>query len=270
MFKTTLKKYCPPQLLRLLYKIYKLLIYRTKPKHTNPMLNSKSLGGVVAYNKFGGYFLPLQSIHRPASQATLRGIVWESETIDYLVKNCEGGDIIHAGTYFGDFLPALSQACDENNLIWAFEPNQENYRCAEITCLINKLDNVNLYNAGLGALNSSALINTLDSEGKSMGGSSKIIDKDSSIDSIHTEEIKMVSLDTIIPQERNISILQLDIEGYEKEALMGAMDILKRCHPTLLLENPLPDSSWLEQNILSLGYEFIKEVQGNSILKKLS
>lgn len=267
MFKKVIKKYCPPQLLSLLYKIYKVLIYRTKPKHSKPMQNSKSLGGVIAYNKFGGYFLPLQSIHRPASQATLRGIVWENETIDYLVNNCEGGDIIHAGTYFGDFLPALSQACDENNFIWAFEPNQENFRCAEITCLINKLENVNLYNAGLGALNSSAFMNTLDSEGKSLGGSSKVIESDSNMDSSYLEKVKIVSLDTIIPQERNISVLQLDIEGYEKEALMGAIDILKRCRPILLLENPLPDPTWLEQNILSLGYKFVKEVQGNSIFK---
>ena len=87
------------------------------------------------------------------------------------------------------------------------------------------------------------------------------------MDSSYLEKVKIVSLDTIIPQERNISVLQLDIEGYEKEALMGAIDILKRCHPILLLENPLPDPTWLEQNILSLGYKFVKEVQGNSIFK---
>ena len=269
MFKTIIKEYCPPQLLSLLYKIYKFLIYRTKPYHTKPISNSNSLGGVIAYNKFGGYFLPLQSMQRPALQATLRGIVWESDTIDYLTKNCKGGDVIHAGTYFGDFLPALSQACDEDTMIWAFEPNQENYRCAEITCLINKLDNVNLHNVGLGALNSSALMNTVDSDGKSMGGSSTIIENDSNLDLTHMEEVEIISLDTLIPEDRNISILQLDIEGYEKEALMGAMGILRRCHPTLVLENPLPDSAWLEKSILSMGYKIVKEVQGNSILQKL-
>ena len=110
-------------------------------------------------------------------------------------------------------------------------------------------------------------MNTLDSEGKSLGGSSKVIESDSNMDSSYLEKVKIVSLDTIIPQERNISVLQLDIEGYEKEALIGAIDILKRCRPILLLENPLPDPTWLEQNILSLGYKFVKEVQGNSIFK---
>ena len=70
-------------------------------------------------------------------------------------------------------------------------------------------------------------------------------------------------------KNRNISLLQLDIEGYEKQALLGGMDLIKRCAPILLLENPLPDTIWLEKHIFSLGYSVTGVVQGNSILQNL-
>jgi len=250
-----------------MYVVYKLIVYRTTPKHAKPLVDVGCLSGMIAYNKFGGYCVPLTSIQRPALQATLRGLVWEEETVEFIRANSGGGDIIHAGTYFGDFLPALSQGCDADAVVWAFEPNPQNFLCAEITCLINKLDNVKLYNAGLGQSETSGVMNTIDSKGRSMGGSSTIIDKDSDIESAYTETIKIVSLDSLIPGDRHISLLQLDVEGYEKQVLLGGMDMIKRCSPILVLENPLPDSSWLEQNIFSLGYAVTGEVQGNSILQ---
>ena len=59
----------------------------------------------VAYNMFGGYCVPLSSYCRPAAQAILNGQVWEPETIAELRKFAKigGGDVVHAGTYFGDF-----------------------------------------------------------------------------------------------------------------------------------------------------------------------
>ena len=158
MFKKIIKRITPSPVLNLLYELYKFLIYRTSPTQPKPGKGLDCLAGMIAYNKFGGYCLPLDSIQRPALQATLRGIVWEEQTVEFMRKNSRGGDIIHAGTYFGDFLPGLSQACDKGAVIWAFEPNPQNHRCAEITCLINGLLNVNLHNVGLGQSDRSVLL----------------------------------------------------------------------------------------------------------------
>jgi hypothetical protein len=65
----------------------------------------------------------------------------------FLQENCQSGDIVHAGPYFGEFLPALADVADN---VWAFEPKEENYRCAVITQMINQLHNVELHNAALG------------------------------------------------------------------------------------------------------------------------
>lgn len=270
MLKKLIKEVTPSPLLHLLYRLYKIAIFRTRPRRVVPDRALSSLRVMIAYNRFGGYCLPLNSIQRPALQAVMRGAVWEEETVEFMRHNCSGGDIVHAGTYFGDFLPGISGACEDDAIIWAFEPNSENYRCAEITCRINNLTNVKLFNAGLGQTDSRGVMNTVDVKGRSMGGSSTIVDSSSDLDFGQTETVQIVSLDAVVPDSRNVSLLQLDIEGYEKYALLGALNLIKRCSPILLLENPLPENEWLEEHIFPLGYSVVGEVQGNSVLRNVS
>jgi FkbM family methyltransferase len=219
----------------------------------------------IAYNKYGGYCVPLSSKHRPAAEDILSGEVWEEEIIEFLMSRCGDGDIVHAGTFFGDFLPALSQSLAQGSRIWAFEPNPENYRCAFITTYINGLQNVELINAGLGERQGFLQMVTSDTDGKSLGGGSRMIletDKDSTAGSITVE---VVTVDEVIPSERKISIIQLDVEGFEKPALAGALKSIRRCKPILILES-LPDEDWFSTNILQLGYRMVGKAHDNTIL----
>jgi hypothetical protein len=87
-------------------------------------------------------------------------------------------------------------------------------------------------------------------------------DGDSTEDSITVE---VVTVDDVIPSERKISIIQLDVEGFEKPALAGALNSIQRCKPILILES-LPDEDWLYTNILPLGYKIAGEAHDNTIL----
>ncbi len=70
---------------------------------------------------------PARRRPRPAAAAVLAGNVWEAGVIAFMARNCGTGDIVHAGTYFGDFLPGLSHALTPGARLWAFEPSSENY-----------------------------------------------------------------------------------------------------------------------------------------------
>jgi hypothetical protein len=66
-----------------------------------------------------------------------------------------------------------------------------------------------------------------------------------------------------------VSILQLDVEGHEKEALAGALKTIRRCLPIIILET-LPESillrsAWFAENVLGLGYRPFGTVHGNVI-----
>jgi FkbM family methyltransferase len=185
-------------------------------------------------------------------------------------NNCANGDIVHAGAYFGDFLPALSQACAPDCKIWAFEPNLENFRCARITLLLNHLDNVMLRNAGLGEEDNILKMRTKDEIGRSLGGKSRIVDS-GEIDPEFDEEVHIVKIDSIIDCDRAVSIIQLDVEGHEKAALSGARATIQRCLPILILEvqrgSNLLDSAWFASNILSLGYTQTNTLHGNTVFQ---
>jgi len=207
-------------------------------------------------------------MQRPAAQAILRGEVWESETIEFIAKHCRGGDILHAGTYFGDFLPALSRAVSVDGMVWAFEPNIENYRCAIITQQINGLENVCLTNAGLGESKDNAFLITHDENGVAMGGASMVAAEKDCSEQDSLQVVDIVSIDSMVPSDRNIKVIHLDVEGYEKQVLMGGIQTIRRCQPILILETFSYDV-WFENNIASLGYVVTGDVHGNYILKIL-
>jgi FkbM family methyltransferase len=185
---------------------------------------------IVAYNEYGAYCLPRAALHRPACQAVLNGDVWERETIAFMSANCANADIVHAGTFFGDFLPALSRAAGAGGKIWAFEPSSANHYCAKTTICLNNLWNIELLNAALGSASSRIGFSTVNAQGKALGGASHFDPAGG------TETVTQVRIDDVVPVSRQVAILQLDVEGYEREALRGGQETIRRCRPIIILE----------------------------------
>jgi FkbM family methyltransferase len=265
--KLYLKRNLPNYLLTPLLNFYIWYRFRNNAKHLSPINKSHLiLSATIANNEYGSYCIPRRAIQRPAVQAILRGEVWEKNTLEFISRHCAEGDIVHAGTFFGDFIPYLSNSLKCGAQIWAFEPNPTSFKCAQITILLNELKNVNIFNSGLSDYSKDAQMHTYDADGKSRGGSSEILTKQSDVDSSLTEMVSLVSIDETIPSDRVVSVIQLDVEGFEEFALSGAFSVIDRCKPILILEL-LPKESWLIDNIYSRGYEMAGKVCGNYIFK---
>jgi FkbM family methyltransferase len=220
---------------------------------------------LVARNEHGVYCVPRASQHRPVAQAILASGVWEAETLDLVRGADREGDIVHAGTFFGDFLPALARSRADGALVWAFEPGDENYRCTEITIAFNGLENVELANVGLDARGGTALLATGDREGLPLGGASRIIDP-ARARWWDNEQVQVVAVDEVVGADRSVSAIHLDVEGHEQEALAGALHTIARCRPLIVLET-LPEASFIEQHLAPLGYRVDGTVNVNSILR---
>ena len=228
----------------------------------------------IAYNEYGGYCVPLASVHRPACTVILSGLVHEPETIRFIIAHCRSGDLVHAGAYFGDFLPALSRGLAPNAKLWAFEPDAEHHRCASITIKINACRNIELTNAALGARESSGRMATADQSGRSFGGAKRLVPESMSVDDLRVEghaiasnsitTVRVVSVDDIVPTDRHVSVLHLDVEHHEQQALAGALRTIERCRPVVILET-VPEPSWMSANILGFGYREIGRVHDNSV-----
>jgi len=222
---------------------------------------------LIGSNCYGRYCVPAPSRHRPAARTILEGQIWEPETVAFLMSKCGHGDVVHAGTYFGDFLPALSKAVAPSARIWAFEPSVENFRCAEITLQLNDIRNVDLAHAALGDKAGTALLFTGSTGKRPRGGASKIGAK--RVPGREYEEVAVVTVDSVVPDDRHVSIVQLDVEGYEQQALAGALATIRRCLPRLVLESLPKDRVWFRENVLALGYRKVGRLNDNVVLTVL-
>jgi FkbM family methyltransferase len=224
-----------------------------------------ALDCLLARNEHGIYCIPRASKHRPVAQTILQARVWEADTIDLMGGTDRSGDIVHAGTFFGDFIPALARSRESGAIVWAFEPGRENYRCARITAMLNDAENVVLTNAGLDSRGGSALLVTSDREGRALGGESSLVLDPSQAPLRDKEEVELVAIDEVVPASRRVAVIQLDVEGHEQAALAGALLTIERCRPLIILES-LPEKSWLAENLAPLGYEADGSVNRNFVL----
>lgn len=273
--KQFIKSMIPNRMLPVAQRIYWHVVDASKavPFSADDLNALPALRCLVSYNRYGGYCVPVASRHRIAARKILANDVYEPDTIAFMTTHCGTGDIVHAGTYFGDFLPALSVACTDGSKVWAFEPNPENYQCAKITMEINRLANVELINAGLGARRRTVHLKTVDDTGRALGGASQIVEDvrphDPEGKRRGTEIIHVVPVDEVVGPDRRVSILQLDVEGHEKEALEGALGTIRRCRPVIILEvwpgSTLLNSDWFLENILSLGYHRVGQLHDNAV-----
>ncbi|MDU8910010.1 FkbM family methyltransferase [Aestuariicoccus sp. MJ-SS9] len=211
-------------------------------------------------NEYGRYCVPAGLETRPAAKAVLAGGVYEPDTIRFMRNHAGAGDIIHAGAFFGDFIPALSGALASDARLWAFEPNPGNHAAAEKTIALNDLENVTLTNAALSNREEEVLFRTSDAEGRSLGGLSHFVTEEGD----GVEPVQAVMLDYVVPRTRNVSILQLDVEGHEKQALRGAYHLIYRCRPILILEY-FGQLQWINRTFRGLNYEKVGKLHGNFV-----
>lgn len=214
--------------------------------------------GTIAENRYGSYSVPEGLDHRPAVRLVKAGDVYEPDTIAFMRDHAGAGDVIHAGTFFGDFLPGLSAAMAKGAKIWAFEPSPDSFAHAKKTVSLNKLRNVELGNFALSDREGEIGFRIRDADGNPMGGHAHFTEEDGP----GVAKVPAVMLDYAVPLDRPVSILQLDVEGHEGAALLGAYHILHRWRPILVLEE-FSRPRWLRKQFPRLGYRKERRLHGN-------
>ncbi len=225
---------------------------------------------VLAHNLHGVYCVPRAlALRRPALpvlHAILASDVWEPDTLELLCSAEREGDVVHAGAFVGDFLPALARSRAPGALVWAFEPNHETCQCAQVTVELNGLDNVVLGHAGLAAAHGTALLAVSDRAGEPLGGGSRVVIDPARARWVSTEEVALTSIDEAVGPDRRVAAMHLTVQGHEREALSGAMRTIERSLPLIVLAR-LPEADWIAANLTPLGYRPAGTVDSSSILR---
>lgn len=199
------------------------------------------------------FYVPELASHRPASTKIIQGELYEPLTHDLFeaIFRNNPGSAVHAGAFFGDMLPHLSEVV--SGTVWAFEPVIENYLLAQLCCEANALSNVLLYRAALHDRFENLSMLTEGPDGLHRGGSSQVSKNGN-------QTVAGVTLDSM-PLE-SVLLIHLDIEGHELSALDGARETLALQKPVVAIEdNPRKCASLLRD----CGYELVGDIPGVSV-----
>ena len=161
--------------------------------------------------------------------------VYERPLIDWAVQFLSkgGGNFVDIGAHVGSW--TLIMAKHAKN-VTAFEPQKMRYYqlCGNIA--INGLDNVTAINYGLASPDRSGSSLMLTKFGKDTGSST--LRPDVVENTRHeVQGLEMVQIKCLDEFNLNgVSLIKIDVEGYELEVLKGALQTLERCRPSIILE----------------------------------
>jgi len=198
----------------------------------------------IAMNEYGFYCVPESYIGRNIVDHLLAGNVYEPQTLKMLQHHLGTGDIVTGGAFIGDFLPALHRWLDPTARIHTFEPVPTSFAAAEETIRLNGLNQVTLSNVAVGAEPGSLTMMVTRPNGRPIAAGERIVEG-AEADGGRYIDVDIMTLDTLVPKSRRISILHLDVEGFERPALQGAERILTTSQPLVVLEG---QKRWLKND----------------------
>ena len=173
---------------------------------------------------------------------------------DNLSSYVDNKDVmIQAGGNAGYYVKRYSELF---NTVYTFEPDPTNFYCLNLNVTSR---NVYRYQAFLGCSHEcKELVNTHATHGH---GGSHVSSNSGKIPTLKIDDLNL----------NTCNLIHLDIEGYEKFALLGAIETLKRCKPIVCIEDYEPwkqryNTSLAEvENILfGIGYKIIGQVENDT------
>ena len=141
------------------------------------------------------------------------------------------GSMVHAGAFFGDMLPSFSRKTP--GTVYAFEPVLEHYQLASAAVVANGLRNVRLLHAGLSTEPSIGQIQTWRGE-RHIGGAAALI-RGTAQPKHRAQDVAVLSIDQLTIDD--LSVVQLDVEGWELEVLRGGRETLRTQQPVITVED---------------------------------
>ena len=165
---------------------------------------------------------------------------------DSIMSNTpERKSVVQAGGNCGLYPFMLAFEFDK---VFTFEPDPVNFFCLSKNCKTNRIVK---FNTALGDKNTFL---TIGNKSPKNVGMSKIGDGLVSIFSITLDSLKLSSL----------SLLFLDIEGYEYFALKGSINTIKKYRPTIVFELSPGEKDYIFNLLAKLDYEEVKSFNSSS------
>lgn len=157
---------------------------------------------------------------------------FEEHCLKVLRKLLEPGDcFLDIGANIGLYTLESARIVGDNGVVYAFEPNSENYRHLLRNTELNNLENVKAMNFGIGDERTKISLRLPKNGNK---GEYTIGDVEGEI----IEDVNIEKMDDVVKKEdiNKINLVKMDIEGAEIDALKGMRETINKYRPVFLIE----------------------------------
>jgi len=158
------------------------------------------------------------------------------DEINYIRQNLKEGDIaIDIGAHKGGYLYWMQKRVKQKGKIYAFEPQTKLFKYLNMIVQLRNYQNVTIENLGLSSKeNEVDFFIPKTSKGDSPGARIGALMDEMPFDEF---KIQTTTLDNYF-YKRQIkpNLIKIDVEGHEKEVLLGGLQLLKSCYPSIVME----------------------------------
>ncbi len=220
-----------------------------------PYLDERDLP-VNIHNCYYGHARFVISTRYRIERFLLHSHAYDEKTLLYLMRIVSPGDVcIDIGANIGAITLSLAYRVGPRGRVLAFEPGPLLFNRLIRNIEATRLRNVESYQEGVGRQN--ATLYWCLEEGENAGNA--FLSKE-----LTPIAVPVVRLDdcAAIRQLARIDFIKIDVEGMELSVIQGALDVIRRFRPHLLIETrrddgPLADEVSEMLSLLSVeGYEF--------------
>jgi FkbM family methyltransferase len=141
-----------------------------------------------------------------------------------------GMHVLDIGANIGYYTMLSASLVGPSGSVTAIEPNPDSVRLLEASRRANSFDNVTVLQLAAGR--ERGLLVLHGSYGNVMTSAAP----DEATALINSTTVPSFKVDDLIPRDKKIDFVKIDVEGAEYNALLGASELIKRCHPTIVSE----------------------------------
>jgi len=156
-------------------------------------------------------------------------IVWaggEREQLEYFIKQIRDADVVwDVGAFIGMFSMFASQAVGANGQVFTFEPEASTAELVKKNCAYNNISNITLIEAALGEEDGEAMIYSSEEDQNAISSlkPGENLKKQGIPIQIRTGESLVRQHEAEPP-----TVVKMDVEGAEYQALKGMREVLER------------------------------------------
>ena len=142
-----------------------------------------------------------------------------------------GWGVLDIGANIGYFSMLAASLVGPTGWVQSWEPSPDNVKMLYASQTLNQFDNIEIVQAA--ASDKSEVLRYFHS---ASNGNVAEVTNILPEDILSSETVMGLRIDDFVPDDRQVSFVKIDVEGYEAKALRGALGTLRRCRPIVVSE----------------------------------